>query len=76
MPELKMQMGSGREVSCIADNGYGCSCLHLVSYLFEQLVVMLVDRYDVVSMLDLNCVSVVFAPACEDYGAVKSCLYS
>ena len=66
-----MQMSSGREVSSVADNGNGCSGLYLVSYFFEQLVVMLVDRYDVVGVLDLNGVAVIFAPTGKDHGAVK-----
>ncbi len=66
-----MEVVPGRKGAGAAHEGDRGSGAHLIAYLFEEFLVMLVDGDYVPVMLYLDCVSRLVAPSGVDYGAVE-----
>ena len=58
-----MQMVSGRELACVAHQGYRGACRYLVACFLQKLLVVLVNRNYVRAVLDLYCIACFFQPS-------------
>ena len=72
MPQFKMEVGAGAKAPCISCKGNGGSGSNFVSYILEQFGVVFVDRYKVVTVLNLNIVTCVVAPVGSNHRAIQN----